>query len=114
MSGGVAYVYDPDDGFAERANTEMVTIHDELGESDQSMLRRLVENHAGYTDSDRANALLDDWGVECRNFKKVMPDAYAKVIEEESREDVRNELPEPASAIGPDASGAGTAQTSDD
>ena len=114
MSGGIAYVYDPDGEFDDQVNKGMVSVEDDLGESDEAMLRRLVENHADYTDSDRAAALLSDWGVEVRNFTKVMPDAYAEVIAEESREDVRDELPEPASAAGRSELGAETAQTGDD
>ncbi|AXG09858.1 glutamate synthase large subunit [Haloplanus rubicundus] len=114
MSGGIAYVYDPDGDFQERANEGMVTIHHDLEESDEAMLRRMVENHAAYTDSDRAATLLDDWGTEVLNFTKVMPDAYAEVIAEESREDVRTDLPEPASKAGGAEIGAGTVQTGDD
>jgi glutamate synthase (NADPH/NADH) large chain len=114
MSGGVAYVYDPDGDFDSLVNKGMVTIHDDLEESDEGMLRRMIENHAEYTDSDRAASLLADWGNELQNFTKVMPDAYAEVIAEESREDVRNDLPEPASAVGGAEVGAGTAQTGDD
>jgi glutamate synthase (NADPH/NADH) large chain len=114
MSGGVAYVYDPEGDFEESVNKGMVTIHDDLEESDEAMLRRMVENHAAYTDSDRAAALLDDWGTEVLNFTKVMPDAYAEVIAEESREDVRNDLPEPASKAETADIGAGTVQTGDD
>jgi len=114
MSGGIAYVYDPDGDFEERANEGMVTIHHDLEESDEAMLRRMVENHAAYTDSDRAATLLEDWGTEVLNFTKVMPDAYAEVIAEESREDVRTDLPEPASKAGGTEIGAGTVQTGDD
>ena len=114
MSGGIAYVYDPDGDFEDRANEGMVTIHHDLEESDEAMLRRMVENHAAYTDSDRAAALLDDWGNEVLNFTKVMPDAYAEVIAEESREDVRTDLPEPASKAGSTEIGTGTVQTGDD
>ncbi|WP_299331990.1 glutamate synthase large subunit [Haloplanus sp.] len=114
MSGGIAYVYDPNDEFKGRVNTGMVTVEDELEESDEAMVRRLIENHADYTGSDRAAALLSDWGAEVRNFTKVMPDAYAEVIAEESLEDVRDELPRPASAAGRNETGAGTAQTGDD
>ena len=60
------------------------------------MLTRLVENHAAYTDSQRAEALLEDWEAEIEHFTKVMPDAYAEVIAERERDDVRSELPEPA------------------
>ncbi|MGB9957840.1 glutamate synthase large subunit [Haloferax prahovense] len=115
MSGGVAYVYDPDDKFAAKANTEMVTLEDHLDDKDEAMLTRLVENHLAYTESDRAAELLDDWQSVLSDFVKVMPDAYAEVIAEDGREDVRNELPAKAGAIvdaGTDRVGAAT--TSDD
>ncbi|MGM0591947.1 MAG: glutamate synthase large subunit [Halobacteriota archaeon] len=99
MSGGVAYVYDPDGDFAGRANTEMVTLHDELEDLDERMLQRLVENHAEYTESGRASSLLDDWANEVGNFVKVMPDAYAEVIEKHGRKDVREDVPEAATPI---------------
>jgi glutamate synthase (NADPH/NADH) large chain len=96
MSGGVAYVYDPDDEFAAKANTGMVSLSDTLEGKDQQMITRLVENHAAYTDSDRAAELLENWDAELENFTKVMPDAYAEVIADRERDDVRNELPEAA------------------
>ncbi|WP_101296367.1 glutamate synthase large subunit [Halegenticoccus soli] len=98
MSGGVAYVYDPDEAFAERVNSGMVSLSPDLAERDEAMLRRLVENHAEYADSERARELLDDWATAVKNFVKVMPDAYAEVIERDGREDVRDALPRPASA----------------
>ncbi len=98
MSGGVAYVYDPDDTFEERANTGMVTLMGGLESKDRNMITRLVENHAAYTDSDRAQELLDNWDEHIEHFTKVMPDAYAEVIEEREADDVRNELPPAADA----------------
>ncbi|PSP24833.1 glutamate synthase large subunit [Halobacteriales archaeon QH_10_65_19] len=100
MSGGVAYVYDPDDSFRERANTDMVTLSKELDPSDEQMLMRLVENHAAYTDSERAAELLADWEEELDNFTRVMPDAYAEVIADRERDDVRSELPDSATHAG--------------
>ena len=105
MSGGVAYVYDPDGKFARTANTGMVSIDPTPDEIDRAMITRLVENHAAYTDSDRAAALLANWDDELDNFTKVMPDAYAEVIAERERDDVRTELPDPAAP----ASGTGAA-----
>ena len=98
MSGGVAYVYDPDDEFESKLNTGMVTLSKTLDASDERMVTRMLENHAAYTDSDRAADLLDDWAVEIENFVRVFPDAYADVIENEGADDVRDELPETASA----------------
>jgi glutamate synthase (NADPH/NADH) large chain len=93
MSGGVAYVYDPDDSFEDDANTGMVTLSGNLEAKDEAMLTRLVENHADYTDSDLATELLANWEAELDNFTKVMPDAYAEVISERERDDVRNDPP---------------------
>ena len=93
MSGGVAYVYDPDGEFDDRANTGMVTLHETLEEEDEAMLRRLVENHVAYTDSERGQELLDNWERALESFVKIMPDAYHEAITEDGRDDVRGELP---------------------
>ncbi|WP_430506528.1 glutamate synthase large subunit [Haloparvum sp. PAK95] len=96
MSGGVAYVYDPEDKLADTANTGMVSLSDELTDTDEAMLERLVENHAAYTESERAAELLDDWAAVVDDFTRVFPDAYAEVIEEGRGADVREDRPEPA------------------
>jgi glutamate synthase (NADPH/NADH) large chain len=115
MSGGVAYVHDPDGDLRRLANTEMVTLHDDLEERDRAMLRRLVENHRAYTGSDRAAELLDRWDETLAEFTKVMPDAYADVIAERSRADVRDDLP-PAAGTTPASEDdeTGAAAVSDD
>jgi glutamate synthase (NADPH/NADH) large chain len=93
MSGGVAYVYDPDGEFEEKANTEMVSLSRSLEGKDEQMITRLVENHHAYTDSERAAELLEEWDEALDQFVKIMPDAYAEVIDERERDDVRNEPP---------------------
>ncbi|KAB1196898.1 MULTISPECIES: glutamate synthase large subunit [Haloferax] len=115
MSGGVAYVYDPDDELAAKTNTGMVTLEDSLGEADAAMLTRLVQNHLEYTDSDRAAELLDDWQHALSDFVKVMPEAYAEIIAEDPKQDVRSKLPPKAGVIaGASADNVGAATTSDD
>lgn len=114
MSGGVAYVYDPDNTFSESANTEMVSLASQLEDSDEAMLRRLVENHEEYTNSDRAEWMLERWADVVGDFVKIMPDAYAEVIEERARDDVRNELPPAAGASASITDNDVIAQTSDD
>ncbi|WP_435335120.1 glutamate synthase large subunit [Haloarchaeobius sp. TZWWS8] len=112
MSGGVAYVYDPDGEFDGRVNTGMVHLESDLDQRDATMLRRLVENHVAYTDSDRGRALLDDWEAALDSFVKVMPDAYERVLTEEDAEDVRETLPESALAGG-DQTAPGFAHSDD-
>ncbi|OYR43763.1 glutamate synthase large subunit [Halorubrum sp. Eb13] len=113
MSGGVAYVHDPDDRFDERVNRGMVSVSATLDDSDERMLRRLVENHRAYTGSDRAAELLDDWAATLNDFVRVFPDAYADVIAEGKGADVRDEPPEPAEAV-PGAVSDPTEQASGD
>ena len=98
MSGGVAYVYDADGSFESKLNTGMVTLSEELNQKDERILERMLENHAEYTGSERAAELLDEWATEVENFVRVFPDAYANVIETQGADDVREELPEAASA----------------
>jgi len=94
MSGGEAYVLDESGDFEERVNTEMVHL-EALEERDRRMIRRLVENHARYTDSDRAAEILDNWDTYVEQFVKVMPDAYAAVVEQRlaEGEDIRASPP---------------------
>ena len=107
MSGGVAYVYDPDDRFDARVNRNMVSVSRDLDASDERMLRRLVENHHAYTDSERAAELLDD-------FVRVFPDAYADVIAEGKGSDVREDPPAPADAVPEAAADAPEGVSGDD
>ncbi|MEM8620617.1 MAG: glutamate synthase large subunit [Actinomycetota bacterium] len=79
MSGGIAYVYDPDGTFSVKVNYEMVEL-EELNDSDREFLRDTVERHRAYTGSGPATRLLARWGDEVRNFRKVMPTDYRRVL----------------------------------
>ena len=106
MSGGVAYVYDPDGTAADRVNRGMVSTSGSLSDRDRAMLRRLVENHAARTDSDRARELLNDWDRVVDDFLRVMPDPYADVLAAGDADDVRTELPPRATETADPAAGA--------
>jgi glutamate synthase (NADPH/NADH) large chain len=112
MSGGIAYVYDPNDEFEERVNGEMVGVAKTLDYGDRALLRRLVENHHEYTDSERAAAVLDDWTAALDDFVRVLPDAYAEVIDSGRGTDVRDDPPSPAKRVY--SEGSGRAVSSDD
>jgi glutamate synthase (NADPH/NADH) large chain len=112
MSGGIAYVLDRDGDFEGKVNYGMASTSTELDHKDRQMLRRLIENHVAHTDSDRGEYILDNWETELQKFVKVMPDAYADIIEEREEADVRTELPE---SVSPTAGSERTGQaTSDD
>ena len=79
MSGGIAYVYDPDDRFASLVNYDMVTL-DELGDADVDFLRTTIERHRELTGSAVADRVLESWDTEVTRFRKVMPIDYKRVL----------------------------------
>ena len=116
MSGGVAYVYDPQRVFGDLVNHAQVdlvpisptpdadegtgrpsqrprNVHDfgmgDMLRHDAERLRILVERHLLHTGSARARELLADWDAALRCFVKVMPRDYAaalRKLEAERRE----------------------------
>ncbi|MGA0582441.1 MAG: glutamate synthase-related protein, partial [Castellaniella sp.] len=104
MSGGIAYVWDPEQIFARRCNTGMVRLdpmetdevqrqggepqfwhsldRDSPRETDETIVRRLVENHFRLTGSFRAREILEDWSQARRAFVKVTPIEYHRALGE--------------------------------
>ncbi|GGC89280.1 glutamate synthase-related protein [Undibacterium terreum] len=104
MSGGIAYVYDPNGEFEEKCNMSMVSLEQVLagdvqaatidksiwhsrlrggdGETDEAILRSLIERHFKHTGSTRARNLLDDWARGRAKFVKVFPTEYKRALAE--------------------------------
>jgi glutamate synthase (NADPH/NADH) large chain len=108
MSGGVAYVYDPDGAFTNLVNHAQVdllpiaagpdaedgtgrpaqrprSVNDfgmgDMLRHDAERLRILVERHQLHTGSMLAGALLADWDAALTRFVKVMPRDYAAALQ---------------------------------
>ncbi len=79
MSGGIAYVYDPDDGFASLVNYEMVEL-EALDDDDREFLRDTITAHRSNTGSTVADRVLADWDTDVSAFRKVMPPDYKRVL----------------------------------
>ncbi len=96
MSGGVAYVYDEDGQFARRCNTSMVALERVLPRDDQpgpavgwhmetadeTLLRKLIEDHHRWTGSLRAREVMEHWAEARGKFVKVFPHEYKRVLAE--------------------------------
>ncbi len=107
MSGGIAYVYDPQRRFAALCNTSMVTLSSVLNAPlqegdddapraraisvadagmgdplryDAARLRILIERHQRYTGSVRAAAMLNNWESALSDFIKVTPNDYRRAL----------------------------------
>ena len=79
MSGGVAFVYDPDQAFPVRCNQEMVDL-DPLSFEDKTLLGEMLERHYAFTGSRIALKLITDWESAYRHFVKVMPREYKRAL----------------------------------
>ena len=83
MSGGYAYVLDAEGDFTKRCNSAMVDLEPVVAETeDDAALRRLIENHARYTGSKRAQEILDKWSQYRARFVKVFPREYRRALAE--------------------------------
>lgn len=85
MSGGIAYVYDPDKTFVDRFNPELADLLDiEQDSTDEVELKGLITKHLEYTGSTVAKKILDAWDTSVTHFRKVFPKDYARVLREQA------------------------------
>ena len=83
MSGGAAFIFDENGEFPPRCNLEMVDLEPLREPDDIELVRDLLIQHAGYTGSTVAAAILSDWDWAVEKFVKVMPVDYRRVLEEQ-------------------------------
>jgi glutamate synthase (NADPH/NADH) large chain len=80
MSGGIAYVWDPDRSLFQRMNREMVDL-DPLDDEDADWLRGIVTLHLEATGSEVAERILSKWWHSVGSFSKIFPKDYKRVLE---------------------------------
>ena len=79
MSGGTAYIYDPNHDLYMRLNKQLVNTYEVTGKADKEVLEELLNKHYTYTDSDVAKKILSNLDKELSNFKKIVPKDYEKI-----------------------------------
>ncbi|MGB0093216.1 MAG: glutamate synthase large subunit [Solirubrobacteraceae bacterium] len=83
MSGGIAYVYDVDRGFARRCNRELVDL-EPLTADDEAEVQALIKEHVARTGSLVGRNVLASWDRVARDrFVKVMPRDYRRALEQQ-------------------------------
>ena len=85
MSGGVAYVFDPQRDLAGHCNREMVKLFELEDAKERRFIHDFIKRHLDLTGSRLALTILDDWKETSRRFVKVYPNDYARVIEAQNR-----------------------------
>ena len=85
MSGGIAFVFDPDQSFEGKFNNSMADLFSVVPDSQDDLeLTQIIKTHVKYTGSEVGKALLIDWDNAVKKFKKVLPRDYARVIKEQA------------------------------
>ena len=93
MSGGMAYVYDPDNTFKDKiskgafyvsnvvkASKADLTVPLHKNMSDEEVLKDLLTKHLNATSSAIAKKILENFDVELQNFVKVFPVEYFNAL----------------------------------
>ncbi|MDD5347988.1 MAG: hypothetical protein PHT59_05180, partial [Candidatus Omnitrophica bacterium] len=75
-----------------RCNFDLVDL-EALDDKDRRLVRRMIAGHCRHTRSTLANRLLDNFSEESKDFVKVMPIEYKRILEA-SKEEETMELAE--------------------
>jgi glutamate synthase (NADPH) large chain len=81
MSGGIAYVYDVKHSFDSLCNKEMIDL-DNIDQEDEKFLNGMISKHYKHTRSTVAKFILNDFENQLKNFIKVFPKDYKRVLSE--------------------------------
>ena len=76
MTGGISFVYDPEKGFVDKMNQELidaVRIDTDDTERERLYLKRLLLDYLHETESNEADRILQNYRSEIRNFWMVKP-----------------------------------------
>jgi glutamate synthase domain-containing protein 3 len=81
MTGGMAFVYDPDGTFLNRCNTELVEVDRLVHPGMNKLVKSLLRRHYELTNSPRARELLTNWDTLSLAFRRVLPKDRVAEIE---------------------------------
>jgi len=88
MSGGIAYIYDPEETFADKCNMGMVILERIVTEEENKEVLGYVDEHFKLTGSPVARSLKETWASSVGKFVKVMPLDYKRVLAAKAKEDM--------------------------
>jgi glutamate synthase (NADPH/NADH) large chain len=92
MSGGIAYVWDPNGEFPIHCNLDTVELEKVVTAEDMGELLDLIEKHQKFTGSPVAGRILDDWSRAIGQFVKVMPTDFKRVLLERQAHEVASTI----------------------
>jgi len=82
MSGGIAYIFDPEDKFPARCNMGLVGLEDVETVQEKEELYSYIKEHVDMTGSVVGQSMLENWDETVQKFVKVMPHDFKRVLME--------------------------------
>merc|ERR1712196_202563 len=82
MSGGIAYVYDPEGKFPARCNMGLVGLEVIDSDDEKEKVFGFIQEHVAATGSSLGSEMLENWESRYKDFVKVYPHDYKRVVEE--------------------------------
>lgn len=82
MSGGIAFVWDVDGSFSSKCNREMVELCKLEDKEDLDLVKTLLQEFKDLTGSVIADQLLKEFKTRTKEFVKVFPYEYQKVLKQ--------------------------------
>ncbi|WP_273320275.1 glutamate synthase large subunit [Vallitalea guaymasensis] len=86
MSGGIAYVLDEIGDFEKNRCNYQLVITETIQDEDITRIKRLLENHIKYTDSEKAKAIINNFEQYKDKFIRVISPAYKEILLEKNLE----------------------------
>ena len=90
MSGGIAYVYDPNKSFKTRCNSDGLNLDPLSDKAHIDELKQLIEDHYNATLSPLAQRLLEQWESTQQHFVRVFPEEYKQALIRLEKENLVN------------------------
>jgi len=85
MSGGIAYIYDPEGKFPARCNMGLVGLETIDTEAEKQEVFEYIQEHVAATGSSVGQGMLENWDERSKQFVKVFPHDYKRVLEERAK-----------------------------
>ncbi|PRP77897.1 glutamate synthase [Planoprotostelium fungivorum] len=86
MSGGIAYVWDPEGTFPRQVNRDLVQLETMEDPEEIDYVKKFLEEHHQLTGSEVAGRLLAEWTKTLGQFVVVMPRDYKAVMEKQKKQ----------------------------
>ncbi|KNZ41909.1 glutamate synthase large subunit [Acetobacterium bakii] len=81
MSGGIAYIFDPEECFGDTCNSDMVDMVAITEATEFLELKDLIKKHTDYTGSALGQSILDNFKEQSKLFVKVLPRDYKRMLD---------------------------------